>query len=82
MAGWCAAGRPESAEIGCRGRSVLRYEGKNGFFNPNQAPIISFTGDPCLAAVVGVRLDRRVTEVIESGEVYWYRLDPRIIEAD
>ncbi len=41
-----------------------------------------FTGQPCLPAVMGVRLDERVRQTVESGEVYWYRLDPQLLEVD
>ncbi len=41
-----------------------------------------FTSQPCLPAVMGVRLDERVRRTVESGEVYWYRLDPQLLEVD
>ena len=35
-----------------------------------------FTGELALPAVMGVRVDQQVLDIIESGRVYWYRVDP------
>ena len=37
--------------------------------------LLRFTGRRSYAAVVGAHRDDRVREAIESGEVFWYRLD-------
>ncbi len=41
----------------------------------NAGFLTRFTGKPAHAAVMGVRIDNRVRELIYSGEVYWYKLD-------
>ena len=48
----------------------------------NAAFLAQFTGRRTYAAVAGLRRDRRVQDLIESGEVFWYRLDPEILEAE
>ena len=35
-----------------------------------------FTGRRCYAAVAGYRLDDRVPQHVDSGEVFWYQLEP------
>ena len=35
-----------------------------------------FTGRRCYAAVAGYRLDDRVRQHVDSGEVFWYQLEP------
>ena len=41
-----------------------------------------FTGRRSYPAVVGANRDDRVRDAIESGEVFWYRLDPHHLGAD
>ena len=41
-----------------------------------------FTGRRSYPAVVGAHRDDRVREAIESGEVFWYRLDPHRLGAE
>ncbi len=41
-----------------------------------------FTGKPAYSAVVGLRRDDRIQYLISSGEVFWYQLDPEILEAE
>lgn len=48
----------------------------------NAAFLAQFTSRRTYAAVAGLRRDRRVQDLIESGEVFWYRLDPEILEAE
>ena len=41
-----------------------------------------FTGIPSYPAVVGAHSDDRVRDAIESGEVFWYRLDSHQLDAE
>ncbi len=41
-----------------------------------------FTGKPAYSAVVGLRRDDRIQYLISSGEVFWYQLDPQVLEAE
>ena len=41
-----------------------------------------FTGKQAFSAVVGLRRDDRIQGLVESGEVFWYQLDPEILEAE
>ena len=41
-----------------------------------------FTGKQAFSAVVGLRRDDRIQGLVESGEVFWYQLDPEIMEAE
>ena len=41
-----------------------------------------FTGKQAFPAVVGVRRDDRIRGLVESGEVFWYQLDPEVLEAE
>jgi len=41
-----------------------------------------FTGKQAFSAVVGLRRDDRIRGLVESGEVFWYQLDPEIMEAE
>ena len=41
-----------------------------------------FTGKPAHAAVVGLRRDDRVHDLIERGEVFWYQLDAEIMDVE
>ena len=43
----------------------------------NARLIESFTRKPAQAAIASVRNDRQVTEVVESGDVYWHQLEDR-----
>ena len=36
-----------------------------------------FTGHPALPAVASIRNDREIQDLIDSGQVYWYKLDDR-----
>lgn len=44
----------------------------------NAELVTRFTGKPAQATVASMRNTREVDEAIESGEVYWHRLDDRI----
>ena len=48
----------------------------------NAAFLAQFTGRRTYAAVAGMRRDRRIEELIEAGEVFWYQLDPAILVAE
>ena len=48
----------------------------------NAGLLTRFTGAPAKAAVSGQALDRRVLDVIESGEVFWFQLDPESMLPD
>ena len=41
-----------------------------------------FTGKPAHAAVVGLRRDDRVHDLIERGDVFWYQLDAEIMDVE
>ena len=41
-----------------------------------------FTGKPAHAAVVGLRRDDRIHDLIKRGEVFWYQLDPEIMDVE
>ena len=41
-----------------------------------------FTGKQAFSAVVGLRRDDRIHALINSGEVFWYQLDPEVLEAE
>lgn len=41
-----------------------------------------FTGKQAFSAVVGLRRDDRIQGLVESGEVFWYQLDPEVLEAE
>ena len=41
-----------------------------------------FTGKQAYPAVVGLRRDDRIRGLVESGEVFWYQLDPEVLEAE
>ena len=41
-----------------------------------------FTGKCSYAAVAGLYRDDRIKDCIESGEVFWYQLDPETLEAE
>ncbi|MDE3000867.1 MAG: hypothetical protein OXU79_17465 [Gemmatimonadota bacterium] len=40
------------------------------------------TGSQAFSAVVGLRRDDRIRDLVESGEVFWYQLDPEVLEAE
>jgi len=48
----------------------------------NAGYMTRFTGDRAYPAVLGVHADKQVLDMVESGDVYWYRLDPRILEVE
>lgn len=48
----------------------------------NAGYMTRFTGDQAHPAVMGVHIDKQVLDMVESGEVYWYRLDPKILEVE
>ena len=48
----------------------------------NASLLTRWTGWPARAVVAGVHRDERIEEAIESGAVYWYRLNPEHLEAD
>ena len=41
-----------------------------------------FTGKRSHAVVSGIELDDRVRVMTDSGEVFWYQLDPGLLEPD
>ncbi len=41
-----------------------------------------FTSKQSYAAVAGLYRDDRIQDEIESGEVFWYQLDPEVLEAE
>ncbi len=43
----------------------------------NARLLTRFTGHPAHAAVASIRNDDRIREVVESGQVYWHRLEDR-----
>ena len=48
----------------------------------NAAFLAQFTGRRTYAAVAGLRRDDRIEDLIEAGEVFWYQLDPEVLEAE
>lgn len=48
----------------------------------NAGFLIRFTGKHAYSAVVGLRRDDRIQDLIDSGEVFWYQLDPEVLEAE
>ena len=57
------------------GRDTTRAVRNAGF-------LTGFTGKRSHAAVAGLRRDERIDKSIESGEVFWYQLDPSDLEAE
>ena len=57
------------------GRDTTRAIRNAGF-------LTGFTGKRSYAAVAGLRRDERIDKSIESGEVFWYQLDPSDLEAE
>ena len=43
----------------------------------NAAFLTRFTGRPAHAAIASVRIDRRIQQIIDSGEIYWHELADR-----
>ena len=48
----------------------------------NAAFLAQFTGRRTYAAVAGLCRDHRIEDLIESGEVFWYQLEPEVLEAE
>ncbi len=48
----------------------------------NAGLLTKFSGRPAHAAVAGLRGDKRIQGSIESGEVFWYQLDPEVMEVE
>ena len=48
----------------------------------NAAFLTKFTGDRSYPAVAGLRQDDRIHGLIDSVEVFWYQLDPEVLEAE
>jgi len=48
----------------------------------NAAFLTRFTGDRSYPAVAGLHRDDRIHGLIDSGEVFWYQLDPEVLEAE
>ena len=46
----------------------------------NAGYMTRFTGDRAYPAVMGFRVDEQVLDIVDSGEVHWYRLDPMILD--
>ncbi len=57
------------------GRDTTRALRNAGF-------LTRFTGRRSHAAVAGLFRDERIQDLIDSGEVAWYQLDPQILEAE
>ena len=57
------------------GRDTTRALRNAGF-------LTRFTGRRSYAAVAGLFRDERIQDLIDSGEVAWYQLDPQILEAE
>ena len=57
------------------GRDTTRALRNAGF-------LTRFTGRRSYAAVAGLYRDERIQDLIDSGEVAWYQLDPQILEAE
>ena len=41
-----------------------------------------FTGQAAYAAVAGLQMDDRIESDLAAGDVFWYQLDPAVLEAD
>ena len=41
-----------------------------------------FTGQAAYAAVAGLQMDDRIVSDLAAGDVFWYQLDPAVLEAD
>ena len=48
----------------------------------NAAFLTKFTGDRSYPAVAGLRRDDRIQGLIDDAEVFWYQLDPEVLEAE
>ena len=48
----------------------------------NAAFLTRFTGDRSYPAVAGLHRDDRIHGLIDAGEVFWYQLDPEVLEAE
>ena len=48
----------------------------------NATFLTKFTGDQSYPAVAGLHRDDRIHGLIDSGEVFWYQLDPEVLEAE
>ena len=48
----------------------------------NAGYMTRFTGGRAYPAVIGVHADQHVLDMVEAGEVHWYRLDPKILEVE
>lgn len=48
----------------------------------NATFLTKFTGDRSYPAVAGLHRDDRIHGLIDSGEVFWYQLDPEVLEAE
>ena len=48
----------------------------------NAAYITRFTGKAAYPAVMGVHIDRRVRDAVESGDLYWYPLARQLLEVE
>ena len=48
----------------------------------NAGFLTRFTGKYAYSAVAGLRRDDRIQGLVESGEVFWYQLDPEVLEAE
>ena len=57
------------------GRDTTRALRNAGF-------LTRFTGRRSYAAVAGLFRDERIQDLIDSGEVAWYQLDPQVLEAE
>ena len=44
--------------------------------------LTNFTGKPSQPAVASMRLDRRIEDAVNAGQVFWYELEPEDMEAE
>ncbi len=57
------------------GRDTRRVLRNAGF-------LTRFTGRRAHPAVAGLRRDKRIEDLVASGDVFWYQLDPQVLEAE
>ena len=48
----------------------------------NAELLTEFTGRRSYPAIAGLRRDDRIQDLIKSGTVFWYQLDPDVLEAE
>ena len=48
----------------------------------NAAYLARFSGQPAFAGVAGGRIDERIQTTVDSGDVFWYRMDDEALEVE